>query len=58
LAKQDDPSEVIGIVGCQALQLFPDRHDADGIAWPRWAADGLFESLLVTCHVGSLLITE
>jgi hypothetical protein len=57
LAKQDDAAEVIGIVGRQALQLFADGHDADGIAWPRWAADGLFESLLVTGDVGSLLIT-
>jgi hypothetical protein len=43
-------------VGRQALQLFPDRHDADGIARPRWTTDGLFELLLVTRQGGGLLI--
>ena len=39
LAKENDPPEVIGVVGCQALQLFTNGHDTRGIARSRRATD-------------------
>jgi hypothetical protein len=56
LAKQDDAAKVISIVGRQAFQLFANGHNANGIARPRWTADGLFESLLVAGDGSRLLI--
>ena len=35
LAKQNNPPEVIGVMRREALQLFADGHDADGIARSR-----------------------
>jgi hypothetical protein len=58
LAKQDNPSEVIGIVCRQTLQLFANRHDADRITGARGATNQLFQFLLITRHHSGLLVAS
>jgi hypothetical protein len=57
LAKQNDPPEVIGIVRCQALQLFADGHDANRIAWSRRATNLFLVPILIMRDSGDLLQT-
>ena len=55
LAKQNDAPEMIGIVGCEALQLFAHRHDADGIARSRGATHRFLQSSVIRGHGSNLL---
>ena len=57
LAKQNDSPEMIGIVRCQALQLFADGHDADGIPRPRRTTNLLVVSSLIIRHSSDLFET-
>jgi len=55
LAKQNDPPEVVGIVRCQAFQLFADRHDTDRIAGSRRTTNLFVVSSLILRDSSDLL---
>src|SRR5271168_2964715 len=54
LPQQDDASEMIGVVGGQALELLANGHGSDRLAGWRWAADHAVEFLCIPGGGGRL----
>jgi hypothetical protein len=56
LAEEDDASEVVGVVGGEAFELFADGHGSVGMAGRGWAEDGAVETGFVGCGGAGLLV--
>src|SRR5579863_5946350 len=56
LPQEHDPSEVVRVVGCQALQLLPHRHCARGLTRLRRAMNLLLQHADVPRDGGGLLV--
>ena len=54
LAKKDDASEVVGVVGGERDELVAYGHGADGSAGTGGAADGMVETGDVLCGSGGM----